>query len=85
MARQVRWAKRHNRGRYSRRLRRTITRIARRRARQVRRRLDFTHKRTTDLAKSHGVAARLRAPVRLRRMARPALGRMREPLAHQVA
>jgi putative transposase len=53
-ARQVRWAKRHNRGRYSRRLRRTITQIARLRARQARRRLDFTHKLTTDLAKSHG-------------------------------
>jgi putative transposase len=53
-ARQVRWAKRHNRGRYSRRLRRTITQIARLRARQTRRRLDFTHKLTTDLAKSHG-------------------------------
>jgi putative transposase len=54
MARQVRWAKRHNRGRYSRRLRRTIAEIARLRARQARRRLDFTHKLTTDLAKSHG-------------------------------
>jgi putative transposase len=53
-ARQVRWAKRHNGGRYSRRLRRTITQIAALRARQARRRLDFTHKLTTDLAKSHG-------------------------------
>jgi putative transposase len=53
-ARQVRWAKRHNRGRYSRRLRRTIAQIARLRARQTRRRQDFTHKLTTDLAKSHG-------------------------------
>jgi putative transposase len=53
-ARQLRWAKRHNRGRYSRRLRRTIAQIARLRARQARRRLDFTHKLTTDLAKSHG-------------------------------
>jgi putative transposase len=53
-ARQVRWAKRHNHGRYSRRLRRTITQIARLRARQARRRADFTHKLTTDLAKSHG-------------------------------
>jgi putative transposase len=50
MARQVRWAKRHNHGRYSRRLRRTIAEIARLRARQARRRLDFTHKLTTDLA-----------------------------------
>ena len=54
MARQVRWAKRHNCGRYSGRLRRTIAEIARLRARQARRRLDFTHKLTTDLAKSHG-------------------------------
>jgi putative transposase len=53
-ARQVRWAKRHNRGRYSRRLRRTIAQIAALKARQARRRLDFTHKLTTDLAKSHG-------------------------------
>jgi len=53
-ARQVRWAKRHNRGRYSRRLRRTIAQVAALKARQARRRLDFTHKLTTDLAKSHG-------------------------------
>jgi putative transposase len=53
-ARQVRWAERHNRGRYSRRLRRTIAQIAALRARQARRRLDFTHMLTTDLAKSHG-------------------------------
>jgi putative transposase len=53
-ARQVRWAKRHNRGAYSRRLRRTIAQIAALRGRQARRRLDFTHKLTTDLAKSHG-------------------------------
>jgi putative transposase len=52
--RQVRWAKRHNRDRYSRRLRRTIAQIAALRARQARRRLDVTHKLTTDLAKSHG-------------------------------
>jgi putative transposase len=53
-ARQVRWAKRHNHGRHSRRLRRTIAQIARLRARQARRRADFTHKLTTDLVKSHG-------------------------------
>jgi putative transposase len=53
-ARQVRWAKRHNRGRYSRRLGRTAGQIARFKARQARRRLDFTHKLTTDLAKNHG-------------------------------
>jgi putative transposase len=53
-ARQLRWAKRHHDGRYSRRLRLTIAQIAALRARQARRRLDFTHKLTTDLAKSHG-------------------------------
>jgi putative transposase len=53
-ARQLRWAKRHNGGRYSWRLRRTITEIAKVRARQARRRADFTHKLTTDLTKRHG-------------------------------
>jgi putative transposase len=53
-ARQVRWAKRHNGSRYSNRLRCTIAEIAKLRARQARRRQDFTHKLTTDLAKSHG-------------------------------
>ncbi len=53
-ARQVRWAKRHHGGWYSNRLRRTIAEIAKLKARQARRRLDFTHKLTTDLAKRHG-------------------------------
>jgi putative transposase len=53
-ARQLRWAKRHNQGRYSGRLRRTIAEIAGLKARQARRRADFTHKLTTDLAKRHG-------------------------------
>jgi putative transposase len=53
-ARQLRSAKKHHQGRYSRRLRRTITEIAKLKARQARRRADFTHKLTTDLAKSHG-------------------------------
>jgi putative transposase len=56
-ARQVTWAKKHNRGRYSNRLRRTISQIAKLRARQARRREDFTHKLTTDLAKNHGWVA----------------------------
>lgn len=56
-ARQVTWAKKHNRGRYSNRLGRTIGQIAKLRARQVRRRQDFTHKLTTDLAKNHGWVA----------------------------
>ncbi len=68
-ARQVTWAKRRNGGRYSNRLRRTIAAIAALRARQARRRLDFTHKLTTDLAKSHGwvgvedLRSRMREPV----------------------
>jgi putative transposase len=53
-ARQLTWAKRHNDGRYSKRLRRTLAEIADLRGRQARRRLDFTHKLTTDLAKNHG-------------------------------
>ncbi|HEV2375965.1 MAG TPA: transposase [Streptosporangiaceae bacterium] len=53
-ARQVTYAKKHNSGRYSRRLRNTIAAIAALKTRQARRRLDFTHKLTTDLAKNHG-------------------------------
>jgi putative transposase len=56
-ARQLRWAKRHNQGHYSARLRRTIAEAAKLRARQARRRVDFTHKLTTDLAKRHGWVA----------------------------
>ena len=56
-ARQVAWAKKHNGGRYSNRLGRTISQIAKLRARQARRRQDFTHKLTTDLAKNHGWVA----------------------------
>jgi putative transposase len=56
-ARQVTWAKKHNRGRYSNRLGRTISQIAKLRARQARRRQDFSHKLTTDLAKNHGWVA----------------------------
>ncbi len=54
-ARQITWAKRHNEGRYSAKLRRAIQEIARLRARQARRRNDFTHKLTTHVAKNHGV------------------------------
>jgi putative transposase len=53
-ARQLACAKKHNGGRYSRRLHRTIAAIAALKSRQARRRLDFTHKLTTDLAKNHG-------------------------------
>lgn len=53
-ARQITYAKKHNGGRYSRRLRRTIAQLAELGTRPVRRRQDFTHKLTTDLAKNHG-------------------------------
>ncbi|MET8244080.1 transposase [Streptomyces sp. NPDC005202] len=53
-ARQIAYAKKYNHGRRSNRLNRTIAAIAALRARQARRRLDFTHKLTTDLAKNHG-------------------------------
>ena len=53
-ARQVTYAKKHNGGKYSRRLRKTLAAIARLKSLQARRRLDFTHKLTTDLAKNHG-------------------------------
>jgi putative transposase len=55
--RQLAYAKKHNKGQYSNRLRRTIHEIARLKARQARRRSDFTHKLTTDLAKNHGLVA----------------------------
>jgi putative transposase len=53
-ARQLRWAEKHHQGRHSRRLGRTFAEIARLKARQARRRADFTHKLTTELANSHG-------------------------------
>jgi putative transposase len=56
-ARQLAYAKKHNHGRYSKRLRKTITSIADLKARQARRRRDFTHKLTSDLAKNHGFVA----------------------------
>jgi putative transposase len=76
-ARQVRWAKRHSGGRYSRRLRRTIAEIARLRARQARRRLDFTHKLTTDLAKGHGWVGI--EDLRVKNMTRSAAGTVDAP------
>jgi putative transposase len=76
-ARQVRWAKRHNGGRYSRRLRRTIDQIARLRARQARRRLDFTHKLTTDLAQRHGWVGI--EDLRVKGMTRSARGTVGQP------
>jgi putative transposase len=76
-ARQFCWAKRHNGGRFSNRLRRTITEIAKLKARQSRRRQDFTHKLTTDLAKSHGWVAI--EDLRVKRMTRSAKGTKAHP------
>ncbi|MFD7441052.1 RNA-guided endonuclease InsQ/TnpB family protein, partial [Streptomyces sp. NPDC059909] len=53
-ARQIGYAKKHNGGIYSKRLRLTITQIARLKSRQANRRREFTHQLTTDLAKNHG-------------------------------
>ncbi|MGV9786652.1 RNA-guided endonuclease InsQ/TnpB family protein [Streptomyces sp. NPDC003435] len=52
--RQLAYARKFRRGARSNRLNRTIAAISGLRARQARRRLDFTHKLTTDLAKNHG-------------------------------
>jgi putative transposase len=76
-ARQIRWAKRYNGGRYSYRLRRTIAEVAKLRARQARRRLDFTHKLTTDLAKHHGWVAV--EDLRVKSMTRSAQGTAESP------
>jgi putative transposase len=76
-ARQVTWAKRHNGGRYSKRLRRTISQLAKLRARQARRRQDFTHKLTTDLAKNHGWVAV--EDLRVKAMATSAKGTRERP------
>ena len=54
-ARQITYAKKHNGGRYSSRLRKTIAQIAKLKTQQANRRQDFTHKLTTGLAKSHGM------------------------------
>ena len=76
-ARQVTWAKKHNGGRYSNRLRRTVIEIAKLRARQARRRRDFTHKLTTDLAKNHGWVAV--EDLRVKGMTRSVKGTPEEP------
>jgi putative transposase len=75
--RQVTWAKKHNGGRYSNRLGRTISQIAKLRARQARRRQDFIHKLTTDLAKSHGWVAL--EDLRVKGMTKSAKGTREEP------
>jgi putative transposase len=76
-ARQITWAERHNGGRYSRRLRRTVSQIAALKARQARRRLDFTHKLTTDLAQRHGWVAI--EDLRVQPMTRSAKGTAQAP------
>lgn len=53
-ARQVAYAKKHNGGKYSNRLRRTIAQIARLKTREANRRQNFTHQLTTELAHNHG-------------------------------
>jgi putative transposase len=75
--RQITWAKKHNAGRSSNRLGRTINEIARLRARQARRREDFTHKLTTDLAKNHGWVAV--EDLRAKSMTRSGKGTQKEP------
>src|SRR5215216_7114982 len=77
LARQFRWARRYNRGRYSGRMRRTIAELARLRARQTRRRADFTHKLTTDLAKRHGWVGI--EDLRVKAMTASARGSMEQP------
>ncbi|MFI8500840.1 RNA-guided endonuclease InsQ/TnpB family protein [Streptomyces sp. NPDC085524] len=54
-ARQVTYTKKHNGGRYGRRLCTTIAQITKLTTRRANRRADFTHKLTTDLAKNHGL------------------------------
>lgn len=56
-ARQIRYAKKHAGGRYSNRLRGTLASLASLKARQARRRADWNHKLTSDLAKNHGFIA----------------------------
>jgi putative transposase len=81
--RQIIWAKKHNGGRYSNRLGRTISQIAKLRARQARRRQDFIHKLTTDLAKNHGWVAV--EQLRVTSMTRSAKGTREEPLRNAKA
>ncbi len=70
-------AKKHNGGKYSRRLRKTIAAIAAVKARQARRRADWNHKLTTELAKSHGLIAV--EDLRVASMVRSARGTLEQP------
>jgi putative transposase len=81
-ARQLTFARKHNTGRYSNRLRRTIAAISSLRARQARRRADFNHKTTDDLAKNHGLIAI--EDLRVAAMAASARGTKEKP-GHNVS
>ncbi|MGR4879253.1 RNA-guided endonuclease InsQ/TnpB family protein [Streptomyces sp. LARHCF249] len=76
-ARQIAYAKKHQGGKYSRRLRTTIAQIAKLTARRVNRRRDFTHKLTTDLAKNHGLIGI--EDLRVRNMSKSAKGTAESP------
>jgi putative transposase len=76
-ARQVTYAKKHNGGKYSNRLGRTIAQIGAVKARQTRRRADWNHKLTTDLANSHGLIAV--EDLRVSSMVRSARGTVEQP------
>jgi putative transposase len=76
-ARQLTYAEKYNQGRHSNRLRSTIAQIARLRKREANRRLDFTHKLTTDLAKSHGFVGI--EDLRVTSMTRSARGTIEQP------
>jgi putative transposase len=76
-ARQVAFAKKHNGGKYSNRLRKTIVAIAAVKARQARRRADWNHKLTTDLAQNHGLVAV--EDLRVSSMLRSAKGTAQQP------
>jgi putative transposase len=76
-ARQQTYAKKHNAGKYSNRLHRTIARIAGLRTRQANRRTDFTHKLTTGLTKNHGMIGI--EDLRVKNMTRSARGTADKP------
>jgi putative transposase len=76
-ARQLTYAKKHNGSKYSNRLRKTIAQISAVKARQARRRADWNHKLTADLAHSHGLVAV--EDLRVSSMVRSAKGTVDQP------
>ncbi|MFI1332464.1 RNA-guided endonuclease InsQ/TnpB family protein [Streptomyces sp. NPDC020845] len=76
-ARQITYAKKHREGAYGNRLRKTIAAIARLKSKEARRRSDFTHKLTTDLAKNHGFVGI--EDLRVTRMTASAKGTVERP------